>query len=189
MCNMGAIKQNLRKDIKQRLLLLSKEYKVESDRGIFDNIFSMDEYKNASTIFLFVGTHNEINTSVIIERALNDGKVVGVPKCVKLGLMNVHQVRSLEELTEGKYGIKEPKSTAKIINPEEIDLAFIPCLSCNEKGHRLGYGGGFYDKYLKNTNFTKAVLCRKELMYEDIPTGIYDVSMDIVINEHKIIRL
>ena len=75
------------------------------------------------------------------------------------------------------------------IPPKEIDLALIPCLSCGRDGHRLGYGGGYYDRYLNQVKGTLAVLCRRVLMCDEIPIEDHDKNMDFVICEEGILNI
>mgnify|MGYP000441255458 CR=1 FL=1 len=77
----------------------------------------------------------------------------------------------------------------KKISPKEIDLALIPCLSCSRDGRRLGYGGGYYDRYLNQVKGTLAVLCRTVLMCDEIPTENHDKNMDFVICEEGILNI
>ena len=90
-------------------------------------------------------------------------------------------IHSFEDLESGKYGILEPKQYCKLVYPEEIDVAIIPCLSCNAEGYRIGYGGGFYDRYLRNQQFLKIAICYEELILDEIPTDSYDEKVDIII--------
>lgn len=182
-------KKTVRREVKTFLNSLDKDYINFSDEAIYKNVISMAEYKNAKNIFCFVGRTDEINTSLIIKKALADGKIIVVPKCVDLGIMNAVEIKSLDDLESGKYGIKEPKKHCKILSPKDIDFGLIPCLTCNARGERLGYGAGFYDKYLKSTSFLKVVLCRDKIMRNDIPVDDYDILMDIVVSEKKIIKL
>ena len=85
--------------------------------------------------------------------------------------------------------ILEPVDTCEKISPKEIDLALIPCLSCGRDGHRLGYGGGYYDRYLNQVKGTLAVLCRTILMCDEIPTEDHDKNMDFVICEEGILNI
>lgn len=86
----------------------------------------MPEYRQAQRIFCFVGTQAEIDTAPIIEDALSKGKIVGVPRCVDKGIMNVCRIESLKGLEMGQYGILEPGEEAAILLPEEIDFAVVP---------------------------------------------------------------
>lgn len=89
----------------------------------------------------------------------------------------------------GKYGILEPGAHASVIQPEEINLAIVPCMSCSHDGRRLGYGGGYYDRYLGRTQAVKAVICRERIMRADIPVEPHDQMMDMVISEKGVRRL
>lgn len=182
-------KKNLRSRMKKKAMELPEEYCTSADKAIGRYVMSLAEYQKAKTVFCYVGTKREINTHPILEQILRDGKRLGVPKCVEKGIMEVKEIDSFECLEAGAYGIPEPKESCVCIRPEEIDLALIPCLSCSHDGKRLGYGGGYYDRYLKRADFTKAVLCRERLTEEEILMDSLDISMDIVVTENGIWRM
>ncbi len=186
---MNDYKKILRKEVKQSILKLNSEYCEEANARIIDYIISWKEYVDADTVFCFVGTDTEINTTRILEHALRQGKRLGVPRCIQKGIMEVYEIKSLNDLEEGSYGILEPRAGTPLIRPEEIRLALVPCLTCNEKGQRLGYGGGFYDRYLARTDARRAVLCRSALIRESIPSDRYDLDMDYVITEKGIVSV
>lgn len=180
-------KRVLRKRIKKKIANLPDEYCRRADEQICRYAVSLPEFEEAGTVFCYVGTAEEIDTGFILKKALEEGKRLGVPRCVSKGIMKVYEIRSLDELEEGHYGIMEPGEGCRCIEPEEIELAFVPCLTCSRDGMRLGYGGGYYDRYLEQTQCVKVVLCRKKLMEEDIPTEEHDKKMDIVISEEEIL--
>mgnify|MGYP003275024523 FL=1 len=179
-------KQEMRKSVKKEAAQLTEAYCKDADEMIFRNIRALPEYQRADTVFCYVGTKTEINTMPILKDILENGKILGVPKCVAKGIMEVFRVESLEQLKEGAYGILEPKEECGRILPEQIDLALVPCLCCTKDGKRLGYGGGYYDRYLEKKEFTKVVLCREKLMKEFIPIDHHDVEMDLVISERGV---
>lgn len=181
-------KRLFRKKLREEVKALGQEYCKSADKSIRDQVVSMPEYQRAGTIFCFVGRQDEINTMPLILDALFQGKRVGVPKCVAEGIMEVRRITGKEDLEPGSYGILEPKKGTGLIGPEEIDLSLIPCLSCSPDGRRLGYGGGYYDRYLREAAGAKAVLCRKRLMREDIPVEEHDMRIGLVVNEDGIIR-
>jgi 5-formyltetrahydrofolate cyclo-ligase len=176
-------KSSLRKLIAEKRKNLSGDAIEISDRKIFQNLLAIPEYKKAETIFCFVSTPDEIDTKGIITNALSNNKRVCVPKCEKFGVMHACEIKSLNDLQPGKYGISEPKENCPYIAPQEIDFAIIPCVTCDKQGHRLGYGGGFYDRYIQNQTFTKAALCRKALLSNDIPLEPHDMAVDIVVTD------
>lgn len=182
-------KKELRRELRAAVAALEEAYAEAADRQIFRYVTGLREYGKAGAMFCFVGTRDEINTTPILEDALRQGKRIGVPKCAAKGIMQVREIRSLEELGPGKYGILEPGPDAPVIQPEEIDLAIVPCMSCSHDGRRLGYGGGYYDRYLEQSRAVKAVICRERIMREDIPVEPHDQVMDMVISEEGVIRL
>ena len=167
-------KKALRQEIKAAAVALDEGYTKEADLEIFSHVAGLSEYEQAGTLFCFVGTSGEIDTAPILEDALRKGKRVGVPKCTARGIMEVREIRSLGDLEAGKYG---------------INLAIVPCMSCSHDGRRLGYGGGYYDRYLVRTRAVKAVICRERIMRADIPVEPHDQLMDMVISEHGVRRL
>lgn len=178
-------KKQLRKKVKEKIAALSPEYCVTADQQIFKKLILLKEYQDAEVFFCYVGTKEEIDTTPVLEDILRSGKRLGVPKCISYGVMEVYEITSLDELQPGAYGILEPIEGCRLIKPEEIDFACIPCLTCSKDGKRLGYGGGFYDRYLPKLSCKKAVLCRSALREEEIPMDEYDVRIDIVIMDEK----
>lgn len=176
-------KKRLRKKIALQADALDNNYKRRSGKAITDFVLSTKNYKEAQTIFCFVGMENEVDTSGIIEDALSKGKRVAVPLVISKGVMEAKQIFSPDELSVCSYGIKEPSLDAPTVPPEEIELGIIPCLSCSHSGARLGYGGGFYDRYMQETSFTRMCICYEKLTNEEIPTSRYDLRMDYLITE------
>ncbi|WP_346900113.1 5-formyltetrahydrofolate cyclo-ligase [Clostridium sp. UBA7503] len=181
--NIKEEKRQLRNKIMKRIAELSKDYTLEADKKIYEKVINLKEYKEAKIIFCFVSTEDEINTRNIIENALESGKRVGVPKCIGKGIMEVHEIKGYKSLKNGKYGILEPKDECPLIMSEEIDFAIIPCVSCNMEGYRLGYGGGFYDRYLEHVTFATAVICREKITCDYIPYDEHDVKIHKVITD------
>lgn len=177
------LKKQLRAETKAFVSGLSEEYCKAADAKILRRVVTLPEYLQADTIFCFVGTRSEIDTIPILMDAWKKGKRVCVPRCVEKGIMNAYRIDGLDELEEGSYGILEPSAAAEIVLPEEIGLALVPCLSCSSDGRRLGYGGGYYDRYLRKVAAPKAVLCRSRVIREEIPVDGYDLRMGIVVCE------
>ena len=170
--------------IKEKLSFTTEKYRKEADRKITESVLELNEYKSADCVFCYVSTEKEIDTFSILQDILQSGKHLGVPKCTGKGIMNVYEIHSLQELYPGAYGILEPKEDPeRLIQPEAIDFAFIPCISCDRSGRRLGHGGGYYDRYLEKTHCVKAALCREELLVDEIPVEEHDLRMDFVISE------
>lgn len=181
-------KKSLRKEIRRLVSELSPSYCEDADRRIARLALSLPEYQAAETVFCYVGRKQEINTWPMLEQILRDGKRLGVPRCVEKGRMEVYRIRGRMDLEEGNYGIMEPAAGCPLIHPEEIGIAFVPCMTCTRDGVRLGYGGGYYDRYLESASFTKAVLCRERIMQKEIPMEPHDKRIPIVISENAVWR-
>jgi 5-formyltetrahydrofolate cyclo-ligase len=183
---MPLTKPELRKFIDARRKQLEEAAIDASNRRVMENLLSIPAYRQAKTIFCFVGTPAEIDTKPIILDALAQGKRVGVPRCITKGVMRAYEIRALSDLQNGKYDIEEPKEGCIYVDPREIDFVIAPCVTCNATGQRLGYGGGFYDRYLESLSVPKAALCRSALMYEEIPLESHDKPVDIVVTDQQI---
>lgn len=182
-------KEELRKHVKKKISELSKSYCEKADERIRKYAMDLPEYESAEVVFCYVGTKDEINTIPMLLEILKSGKQLGVPRCISKGVMKVYTITNLNDLEEGAYGIVEPKDYCEEIPPQHIDLAFVPCVTCNEKGERLGYGGGFYDRYLSQTEARRVILCREKIMESEIPVEEHDLKMDVVVSESGVRRI
>ncbi len=176
-------KSELRAKIAAEVKALSADYCADADAAICRAVTESELYRNARTIFCYIGTAREIDTKAILTTALADGKRLALPLCVGKGIMEGREIRSLDDLVNGKFDIPAPRDDCPVVAPEEFDLVIVPCSTGNEKGQRLGYGGGFYDRYLSRTRCPKVLLCRKALSKENIPTEEHDLVMDYFVCE------
>ena len=176
-------KQLLRKAVRAQERALSDAYKAASSAAIARRLLAMPEYQEADTVFCFVGTAREIDTTAILEDALSSGKRLCVPLCVGAGLMELRQITALSHLVPGAYGILEPPAECPQVETDMVDLAVLPCLSCSHSGHRLGQGGGFYDRFLARYRGGAVLLCRERLIREDIPVEPHDCPVPWVLTE------
>lgn len=183
---MTALKEELRKQMLKKRSGLAREYSAAADQAILKRLFEMPAYRKAKAVFTYVSKDGETDTRELIEHGLAQGKTVAVPRCTGEGLMKAYRIYGMEDLEEGHYRILEPKTSCQEIQPESIDLAVVPCVSCGYDGRRLGYGGGYYDRYLTLTPALRVALCREQLMCDMIPSEIYDCAMDLVITEKGI---
>ena len=176
-------KRRLRQALKNRMNALSDEYCQEADQLIAERLFGLEEWREAEVVFCYVGTGREIDTSRIIDRRLAGGKRVGVPLCTGPGVMEVREIDGWDCLVPGRYGILEPKRECPLMEPEEIGLAVVPGLSFTADGVRLGYGGGYYDRYLPRVRGIKLALCREQCLSDSLPAEAHDLPMDLVLTE------
>lgn len=161
---------------------LSKSKRENGSKKIYNKVLSSEIFEKSKTVFIYVSTENEPDTLNLIDYAIKNGKTVCVPKCISKTEMKAVIINSTDELEEGRFGIKEPISTQKSVDKNEIDLAVIPCVAASASGKRLGHGAGYYDRFLENTEVYKMCLCFKELVFDDIPADENDIQMDEIIS-------
>lgn len=179
-------KQQLRRTVRALERELSPKYKAESSRAICQRLIAMPAYQSAETVFAFVGTEREIDTTLFLQDALASGKRLAVPLCVGDGIMELRQITSLGQLLPGAYGILEPGPDTPLIPTDEVDFAVLPCVSCNHLGHRLGQGGGFYDRFLTHYRSSMVLLCREKLIRDEIPLEPHDYPIPWVLTERSL---
>ena len=180
-------KQELRKLIAGRVKNLSPVYCREADAAICRGVLQSELYRRAQVLLCYVGSVREIDTSALLHAALRDGKTLALPLCVDRGVMEARQIAGLGDLVSGKYGILAPKLTCPVVEPEALELVVVPCAAGNQRGERLGYGGGYYDRYLPRTNCPTMLLCRRHLLTEEIPLEPHDRRMDYLVTERGIV--
>lgn len=148
-------KSEIRKEILRVRGEVSPLALKEYNDTIFNKVISTDEYKESKLIFIYVSYKSEVDTYRIIRHALGEGKRVCVPKVIsKAEGMVAVEIKSIDDLRKGFQGILEPEISEKniVINENDIDLAVIPGVAFDLNGGRIGYGGGFYDRFLPLLN-------------------------------------
>ncbi|MFM1524340.1 MULTISPECIES: 5-formyltetrahydrofolate cyclo-ligase [Helcococcus] len=181
---MNELKNKLREKLLFERKNLSREYIEKSDELIYQKLISLESYKNAKNIFCYLSIDGEVSTIKFLQKALIDNKRVFVPLCLKKGIMEAREIMDLSELKEGKFGILEPIKNSIKINFEEIDLSIIPCISANKEGYRLGYGGGYYDRFFENKSIKNSfILCREKMIYDNIPFEKHDIKFEHVLTD------
>jgi len=177
-------KAEIRKDA--LILRNSLKEKLALDKKIYTLLTSSDFYKSAKTVMCYLSFGSEVDTKEIVTALLADKKTVCAPRCLKNSIMEAVKFDSLSELSPGDYGILTP-SGEEVINPKDIDLIIVPGAAFNKKFHRIGYGKGYYDRFLAKTN---ALSCG--LFYEfqqiDFTEDMYDIPLNYIITENKIYK-
>lgn len=161
---------------------LPNDVKSESDALILENLISLDEYKKADAVFTYVSKGSEADTLCIIDRAFADNKLIAVPKCKSGCEMDFYYIKSKGELEIGAFGVLEPKSGLE--NADRLSgICLVPGICFDKNGFRLGYGKGYYDRFLPNFNGVVAGLCKNDFLLEQLPYYDTDYRVDIVITD------
>ncbi|MTI84885.1 MAG: 5-formyltetrahydrofolate cyclo-ligase [Firmicutes bacterium] len=186
-------KKELRKEVIQGRMALSEQEVSSKSNDITRAIINMKEYQQATTIMAYVDFRHEVQTGELIRRALNDGKRLAVPLTDMEGKRLVPSLLKEfpEDLTPGAYGILEPRPEClRPITPGELDLVIVPGVAFDEKGNRLGYGGGFYDRFLPQTGKDCIWLAPAfELqLHDNVYPDQHDCPVHILVTEDRIIK-
>lgn len=183
------IKKELRAAFSEKRRMITD--KTEKDNAICSAFLNSDIYNSADEILCYCSFGSEIDTSKIIETALNDGKKLYLPKCTdKNGSMTFYLVSDIRNLVKGTFGISEP-DTEKCSPAFEFHNAVcvVPGLSFDRNGHRLGYGKGYYDRFLEKFTIKSAGLCYNDLISSSLPAEKYDLPVDYIFTETEIIKV
>lgn len=158
------------------------------DKKITDLFISSDLYKNAGTILCYASLKDEINTDSIIKTAIDDGKKVALPCCENSdGAMNFYIIKGFDDLQSGLFGVREPDvRKCKALDDFSDSVIVVPGLCFDRRGYRVGYGKGYYDRYLQNLNLYSVGLCYNNFIIDKIPAGIYDKNVDFIVSEYSI---
>lgn len=176
-------KKDIRRAVLQKRNELTKEELEQKSNTICNTLIKMKEYKNASIIYCYMDFRNEVFTRKIMKDAWKAGKKIAVPKVMQ-SEMNFYYIESVEDLELGYFGIREPK-TRKPANGEK-GLIIVPGVAFGQKGYRIGYGKGFYDRYLNKHPILRKIAVAFELqIVSEIPYDTHDITMDMIITEER----
>lgn len=154
-----------------------------SDAGIFSQLKKIP-LKKRLVVFIYVSVKNEPDTREYINYLLSAGHRVCVPLCKGEGIMEARYISSLDELSPAGFGLLEPGADAPFAAPEELDLVIAPCVAADIHGVRLGYGGGYYDRFLPQVSCPVICLCRCEMLQQNLPAQGHDIKVAAVVTEN-----
>ena len=184
------MKEKIREEIHSLRENHPVEHAIQKSSIIKEKLFSLPEFKKTGTILFYVSIKNEVKTQEMIVEAIDMGKRVCVPVSdFENKSMEASHIGSMLYLEKTKFGLLEPK-VSRPIPPEQIDLVIIPGVAFDREGNRVGYGSGFYDRFLpKLRKGAKKIALAYDLqIVEKIPTGENDVSVEKIITEDEIIQ-
>lgn len=180
-------KKQMRSDKKNARGSLDPKIKNQMDKMIFDNLLSIDKFKKAEFVLVYISTQIEVDTKEIIEYCLETDKKVAVPKCIENHKMDFYLYNTETPMEVSEYGISEPIADEScLVNNFDADntVCIVPGLSYDKSGYRLGYGGGYYDRFLsEHQNITTIGLCYSSDFMDKLITDKYDIAVDYVVTE------
>ncbi len=187
-------KMDFRKNFIERRNLLSTEEVIKKSGEIFCRVYSLKAYDEASVVMAYMSFGNEVMTGSFIEKSLRDGKRVVLPK-VAASLegdryLEIYEVKDLSKgLIQGFKGILEPDpAVLERAEPEEVDFAVIPGIAFDRQCNRMGFGAGYYDRFLPKLDprCLKAGVAFDIQLAEQVPTEEHDFRLDMIITESAV---
>ncbi|MBE6627741.1 MAG: 5-formyltetrahydrofolate cyclo-ligase [Ruminococcaceae bacterium] len=183
---MAMTKNELRGLLKERRASISPDEKKQLDRAVVESILRSSVYRNADTLLLFAPLTGEVNLLPLVRAARKDGKQVAFPRCdTNANRMAFYLLTPAHRLAPGAYGIPEPPLEAPLCVPTEKTLCLCPALSFDPEGNRLGYGKGYYDRFLAKFPGIRAGVVYTKMMVKRLPTEEYDLPMDLIFTERQ----
>jgi 5-formyltetrahydrofolate cyclo-ligase len=184
------IKKEMREFLHGKRATIAPQDRVRMSDTILEKLLSIEEYKNCDTVLTYVSTDKEVDTFPLIAAALQSGKRVAVPRCVEgRPLIEFYYINSVDELFSGSYGLMEPLASQEKKCLQRNGLCVLPGLAFDRVGGRLGYGKGYYDRFLQNFRGVTVGICFSTILSErPLPMGRFDLPASIVITDKEIIR-
>lgn len=173
-------KKELRAKIRQQKRAMTEEQIVQASARLGELFVKTPQYQAAKTIYGYLPYNQEVRTVPMLEQALRDGKKVAVPKCYGDEMRFIY-MDDLSKVESGYAGIPEPVADEPVAD-DKTALVLMPGMAFTKNGDRMGYGGGFYDKFLAaEPEHPTVALCYDFQMVESLPTEEYDIPVDCVL--------
>ncbi len=190
--NEGELKARLRREILARRDALSPEDRRGRSASIAQALFALPEYEAAGTVLFYVSFRSEVSTRRMIEQAISHGKRVLAPKVEhRRRELRLFEIKDLStDLEAGYMNIYEPvEKRTREASPDEPDLVVMPGVGFDEKGNRLGYGGGYYDRLATKLrpDVRLVALAFEEQVVDEVPSLPHDRKADRIITEKRVI--
>lgn len=188
------VKNQLRQQYKQIRNRLTADQVISYSDSIARQLFATDFWQQSSTVMLYLSFQNEVITEAIYQRGWQEGKTMLLPICApEGGLMEMSVITSFDQLEPNRYGIGElPEHLQQLIAPKQIDVCLIPGIAFDHAGTRLGFGAGYYDRYLPRVNPSAkriALAYECQMHSETLPRDAYDLPMQYILTERKLYQI
>ena len=184
------VKTALREKYRRLRREMPPAVKAERDAAIAERVRKLWQYRRCNTLLVYVSTPIEVDTYGIIRQAIADGKRVAVPRCVPgTRNMDFYYIRSTEELQPGSFGVQEPDPAAhEPLTDLSRGLCIVPAFSYDWNGFRLGYGKGYYDRFLSRFGGCVIGICYSMCVQRTLPHGRYDRPVELLVTEKYLRR-
>lgn len=184
--NIKIFKMTLRSKYRGYRETLDKEKKRLMDEKILKKIMILNVYKYADIVFTYVSKDIEVDTYRLMEESWQNGKKVAVPKCKpEAKAMDFYIIKSFDDLEKCTFGLLEPIASRceKITDFSSRNVCIVPGFCFDNEGFRLGYGYGYYDRFLQNFKGTAVGICYSDSIIRRLPHGRFDRPIDILLTD------
>jgi len=180
-------KKELRMEIKEKLQYISNEVYTHQSMRIARALFKDDLWESAHTIGITISKPPEVDTYQIIRKAWDEGKKIVIPKCFpKERRMDFRSLEHFDQLESVYYHLLEPiESKTTKVDSKEIDLLIVPGLAFSKDGYRLGFGGGYYDRFLESYQGNTLSIAFQQQIVSDVPKENHDLPVMKIITDER----
>lgn len=179
-------KNILRKEMRDKRRALSPDFIKSASEKITESLLTLECIKKARHIMVYLSAFKEPDTFPLISELFSTGKEISVPTSdTDTFTIAPSLIKSLDNLTKGAYGIYEPKEIISVPT-SDIDVVLVPGIAFTKQGDRLGFGKGYYDRFLNEFNGTKIGIGYSFQITQNIPVSEHDIRMDMIVTEERI---
>ena len=164
------------------------DVKAQLERSVAENLFKLKQYREAETLLVYISKDIEVGTDLIIEQAMRDSKRIAAPRCDTEAVdIDFYYINSRDDLVAGCYGLFEPDvEKCERVEDFSATLCLVPALAYDREGYRLGFGKGYYDRFLARYDGFSAGLCYDSCVAEQLPRGEFDRAVDVLVTDKHI---
>lgn len=182
------LKQRMRSEIKEWRRSMSPEQKAAYDAKILDRILALREFQACKTVLTYVSLPIEVDTKDLIAQSWAMGKRVVVPRCVENSRkMQFYYIDSFDQLKSQSFGVLEPiPEQCELFEDDRDSICIVPALAYDKRGFRLGYGAGYYDRFLSHYHGAKIGIVYTKNLKKRLYSGRYDVPVDLIVTEKRL---
>lgn len=181
-------KDQLRRALRAQRRLLPPEAQETAARAVHAQLAAFEPYRQARCIMAYMAVRGELSLEYVIRDILLSGRTLILPRCEAPGIMTARRIADEGDLICGTYGLMEPDARCEIVSPDSIGLILVPGVAFDHAGHRLGQGGGYYDRFLKESAALRVGICHDGALVDHVPHEAHDEMMAYIITPGGIIR-
>ncbi|MFP3418391.1 MAG: 5-formyltetrahydrofolate cyclo-ligase [Bacillota bacterium] len=179
------MKKELRRQTLAKLEQMSSEEFKQNTTLLYEHLFQLTAWKQAKTIALTMSRGKEVPTRPLIDKAWEEGKTVCVPTCFpETKEMTFYEYTPQTKMTSRYFGLSEPDpETSAAVHKKAIDLVIVPGVCFDQQGYRIGYGGGYFDRFLADYHGVTLALCLSVQQIEHVPAETHDIPVSMIVSE------